>query len=100
MSDYTSWHVGMKVVCVDDQWHDPTAFGPCPLVAGVIYTVARIQPATGLYRGGCDHICVQVAEINWERGFAAPRFRPVQKRKTDISIFTAMLHDKKEHAPA
>lgn len=44
---YLDWHVGLKVVCVDNE-----------------------EP---------------------EGGWFPWRFRPVQQRKTDISIFTAML---------
>lgn len=113
MTDYTSWHVGMKVVCVVD----PDKLGRnmkrfrgahFPQVGG-IYTVREIRALS-------DRVILLLAEISNqhiagqkhsdgsyshdEPGFNIKYFRPVQKRKTDISIFTAMLHDKKEHAPA
>jgi hypothetical protein len=100
MTDYTSWHVGMKVVCVDDQFDHvlPREIGP---VAGREYTIRTISrcPNTGV-------VGIRVEEIvnpntgrnpddagNNERGFPAPRFRPVQKRKTSIEIFQRLLTD-------
>lgn len=101
MSSYLDWHVGMKVVCVDAEWHDKHPKGwPCPLVANAVYTVISIGVSRHLYRGGSGHISVQLAEVSNRStivnspdiGFAAQRFRPLVTRKTDISIFTAMLH--------
>jgi hypothetical protein len=92
--DYTSWHVGMKVVCVDDEWRDFSVVNfPCPLVAGAVYTIRSIQLTDGIYYGSRKLLTVCLNEVRnpYEAGFAAPRFRPVQTRKTDISIFTAML---------
>jgi hypothetical protein len=97
MTDYTSWHVGMKVVCVDDN-RAPH------LIAGEVYTVAKLfRGPVHSVRYGWLEDAIGVGLVEFDTGadlFDARRFRPVQKRKTDISIFTAMLHDKKEHVDA
>lgn len=89
---YLDWHVGMKVVCVDavlpGKHHKP-------LLKGSVYTIRSfwVHPTTGA-------IGITLMEIvndihpgyQMERGYAPRRFRPVETRKTDISVFTAMLH--------
>ena len=85
---YTSWHVGMKVVCVDasrDYLGQET-----PLEVGRVYRVDKIlrhMDVVGVVVGGCP---------SWHEtnAWSARRFRPVQTRQTDISVFTAMLHPK------
>lgn len=97
---YTSWHVGMKVVLIDDNWgprHD-IARGVVNPVKGVVYTVRSVQMALSGF------VCITLNEIRnpilqyrssiGERLYRAYRFRPVQTRQTDISIFTAMLSPK------
>jgi hypothetical protein len=100
---YHDWHVGMKVVCVDDDWD----FGPLPgetfPKAGAVYTIRSLS-----IEG--SEVFVQLAEIVnpvcvfediiGESEFAAVNFRPVQPRKTDISIFTAMLDSARERETA
>lgn len=46
-----------------------------------------------------SHIQRQLGE-NYEPGFGANHFRPVVERKTDISIFTAMLNPSKQGVEA
>lgn len=100
MTDYTSWHVGMKVVCVADDWEQ--VGGPERLpIKGEVYTIRSIAP-------GPDGIYVMLVEIvnepmHYRQGlcemdFHADAFRPVQRRVTDISIFTAMLNKQTEPA--
>jgi hypothetical protein len=95
---YRDWHVGMRVVCVEpDMPDDPD---PSPRCGGV-YTISNIYacPEDG-------EIMVELHELpspeteDWWAGWRAKDFRPVQRRKTDISIFNAMLHDKKERVDA
>lgn len=78
--------VGMKVVCVD-----ASSFSPgfqVPIKEGEIYTITNT-------RMGHSELLLRlkdVEESNFLTGeFYARRFRPVVSRKTDISIFTAML---------
>jgi hypothetical protein len=90
-----SFHVGQKVVCI---FHLPENLRRADAIypeKGVVYTVRG-------HAGGTDgKERVLLAEIHnvpmaWrlgfqEFGFNAEAFRPVVERKTDISIFTAML---------
>jgi len=92
-----TFRVGQKVVCVDvscryDHLRAPWNV-PVPLVKGRVYTVS------GTENGG-GHPGVYLCEVrsNWppfpngdERSFALYRFRPLIERKTDISVFKAML---------
>jgi hypothetical protein len=105
-----TFHVGQKVVCVDD---DPRSFlhAGAPgvrfsgdlngLKKGAVYTVR----AFGRYPAYPDILCVWLEEIIRptaffdEPAYVAARFRPVVERKSDISIFTAMLN-RAPRAPA
>lgn len=82
--------VGQKVVCVEGEV-DPDWHGAVPRI-GTVYTVSW----TGVSEGWDVEIIDLVelpspAEKEFERGYQASCFRPVVERKTDISIFTAML---------
>lgn len=101
-----NFHVGQKVVCVGDD----VASGPeghvvlTPIilpVKGQIYTVRSIE--IGLVKGEpclrLDEIADQTADVLadgeiWEVQivFDASDFRPLVKRKSDISQFQAMLN--------
>lgn len=100
MSDYTSWYVGMKVVCVDassNNYAPWTAIDPSMdgLQEGVVYTIRKL----GLYSG---QPCVWLTEIErrmrvghealGECGYSPRRFRKVQPRKTSIAIFHSILN--------
>lgn len=97
-----SFRVGQKVVCVDDDPHGDNGIFP---TKGKIYTIAW----SGQWRHpayGDTNPCVHLVEIKRPASkqifcvvpYLASRFRPVAERKTDISIFKAMLKDTK--APA
>jgi hypothetical protein len=96
-----NFRVGQKVVCMDAAPH--AKYSPWKVRLGAsmdglkdraIYTVRAVN----LYRG---QPCIYLAEIArsldpnipeaGEPGYSPKRFRPVVERKTDISIFTAML---------
>ncbi|RWB85945.1 MAG: hypothetical protein EOQ52_20570 [Mesorhizobium sp.] len=91
---FRDWHVGMKVVCVNNR--GARRF----LCRNTTYTIAAL--GNGLDEIGRGTIYVALAEVpmpgplNWR----AERFRPVAPRKTDISIFTAMLTDARPKVPA
>jgi len=108
--NYLDWYVGMKVVCIDIPWSPNVAFAVargCRLPeAGRIYTIRDLGVSR---RGGeviirlCEIRNPRIAVISLrasEPGFSAWRFRPLQKHKTDISIFKAMLTDTKQKVPA
>ncbi|MRX31892.1 hypothetical protein [Aminobacter sp. MDW-2] len=96
--NYTSWHVGMRVVCRDNRDFE------CWLNVDDIYTIKSIGMGMGAYKGRyTTHVVVVLAEVDnpddaffpmETPGFCAARFRPVQTRKTDISVFTSMLSPK------
>lgn len=102
---YTSWHVGMKVVCIDNgRAGEPGIWlseAERPQI-GEVYTVSRV------FIDLLDKVCVDLEEIcrdpqasafyGTHVGYGAFRFRPVQTRQTDISIFTAMLSPKHSKA--
>jgi len=88
---YRDWHVGMKVVCVDNStWEHK-------LTLNRIYTITAIGVPDF-----CDTLYVGLAETPSRSGaslhWRIERFRPVQPRQTDISMFTAMLN--KDKVPA
>lgn len=82
-----TFHVGQKVVCIDD---GPTPFlDAVPLVKGVVYTIANI----GLHADsaiGLDE--VDAGASQW----FANRFRPV--KTTNIDVFLQMLNPVREDA--
>jgi hypothetical protein len=86
---YRDWHVGMKVVCVDNSTWEHR------LKLNGVYTIAAIDTAhfdDRLYIGLVETPSKNI--LQW----LASRFRPVQPRKTDISVFTRMLN--KDKVPA
>lgn len=94
---YLNWHVGMKVVCVKKGAWSPSTPGESHPVYGGVYTIRTIECPDG-------DVFLRFAEIinpkarrdiygsQSESQYWATRFRPLFTRKTDISIFTAMLH--------
>lgn len=96
------FHVGQKVVCVDDKnWRARFFMEKLP-IQGEVYTIRGFFEAL-------DGLRIWLEEIKNEKHhyadhgfmespFLLRRFRPVHK--TDISIFTAMLNPitKKENA--
>lgn len=85
------WHVGMKVVCVNDinSVRPPTHSG---LLKNRIYTIRNFEPPPPFL----DKAQLRVEESKGV--YFCDRFRPVQPRKTDISIFTSLLLKVKEPA--
>lgn len=97
--------VGQKVVCVDDgdgggnKWANGRWLpGETPIV-GEVYTIKMMW-----IDRDSNNLIFEFFELSrpkaseeWGHkvGFGAWRFRPVVERKTDISIFTAMLNPAK-----
>lgn len=81
-----NFRVGQKVVCVDATSHSPDheSTGLC---LNAIYTVAA---AVDFYGLECVRVC-EVVSPHPADLFRACHFRPAVERKTDISVFTAML---------
>lgn len=86
-----SFHIGQKVVCVDDR---PSSSGyPAPFKKGDVFTVALVKR---MWDGvGID--LVELPRASIECGghtlYNSKRFRPITERKTDISIFKRILAD-------
>lgn len=107
---YLNWHVGMKVVCVAAQERINAIVASLPgsvyPTSGKIYTIREIRDDSPLTNGKTQ-IVVLLCEIDnshlvgrvlkpgtkcfVEPGFNPNGFRPVQTRKTDISIFNRIL---------
>lgn len=99
----TDWHVGQKVVCINDTWAHPSYVHVQnrPVVNG-IYVVRAVLIAHRV-----PHLRlreVRNPKMNWteigfaEIAFAANRFRPVvePKRKTSIEVFKKLLVTSKQ----
>ncbi len=102
----SNFRVGQKVVCVDDKWHDAHFLQhACPLELGRVYTIVDvIKSMKGIYRGVIGGRKVLLAETEnpygASIGFDQGRFRPTANRKTDISVFKAMLNPQKTEVTA
>lgn len=99
-----TFRIGQKVVCVDDAdfWSRSLVARP---VKGAVYTVrdfTRGIDANGLCGEGVLLVGVNnpLGFGGNEHGFKFARFRPIVERKTDISIFTAMLTPNKTRVKA
>lgn len=83
-----TFHVGQRVVAVrDDDDGNPTE--RMGLRRGQVYTVAEIGPfwpPRATY--GVRIVEIQLRPCDWWCAFC---FRPLDERKTDISVFTSML---------
>lgn len=106
-----TFRVGMKVVCVDDD------FAACWGLSGGSRNKPVARPVYTVRGVGQFHFRDETASAIWleeiinpiwnwtnsgrgEVGFWVGRFRPVVENKTDISIFTHMLNPSKIGADA
>jgi len=85
------FNINQKVVCVD-------ADGAPQLKLKGIYTIKDVRgPLWQGWRGdrvyGYSIFLYEAETAAGYRGFAAERFRPIQERPTDISVFKEMLID-------
>lgn len=85
-----AFYVGQKVVCVDDsKW---SYGGPWDYPRkGSVYTV---DGSAKHWSGGHGILIREIKNVycGKPQPFLASRFRPVVEKKTDISIFTALLN--------
>lgn len=95
----TNFTVGQKVVLAVPygEAEQFVAFlnGDILPVPGVVYTIKEIEPVEldGLVFIRLNEISNPIPEgKEREAAFNSSRFRPVVERKTDISIFTALLN--------
>lgn len=87
-----SFHVGQKVVCVRAPVSAP--YGPWRVHPKLneIYTVRDFKEVDSIW---LVELINDIGISGTEAGFCISRFRPIVEKKTDISIFTAMLNPKK-----
>lgn len=95
----TAFHVGQKVVCIDDSIGlDGSA---APIEEGRIYTVRGVTKGHSV-RG--EDIGLLFKEIPpmpaFPQGYSHSRFRPVVERKTSIAIFHEILHTQRVRTDA
>lgn len=95
------FHVGQKVVCVDTSGL-PSFLSK--LIKGKIYTVRGF--VLGICRDWSVGEGITLMEMKnpptpsgQENGFDPSRFRPIDDRKTDISVFTALLNPANHKEP-
>lgn len=96
------FQVGQKVVCVDDEFargnrHPDISNGRVYRVSSITSSClggqGRYVGTPGVRLEGIDyHTCDDgIICGDWHGYFGAARFRPVQTKSTDISIFKALL---------
>lgn len=115
MTLYLDWKVGDKVACIAsaERISAMQALNPgsnYPRADGV-YTIREIRDDNYI-DGRLTLLLVEIDNSHFigveteygygykEPGFPITGFRKVQPRKTDISIFTALLHDQHDKVPA
>ena len=93
--------IGQKIVCVCDDWKNPL-FG-----LSVRETGERYPVKDGVYTViGHDWLLladrpgVIIAEVNNDCIWAEQNFRPIEPRKTDISVFKKLLVSSKKKVDA
>lgn len=83
----SNFHVGQKVVCIDDTWPASSH-----MKAGEVYTVEGMYEEFLILEG----ICVG----STSRGFFRRRFKPLQKRATSMDIIRSIVLDPAKPIPA
>jgi hypothetical protein len=91
-----NFKIGQKVVCVRvGDYLSMNFFHPSPLKKGEVYTISGV----GTINEG-ESVGISLEEIVHPNGepawYLTDRFRPVQEKKTDISVFQKILNDVKQ----
>ena len=92
MEDYKTWAVGDEVECVNLSRLD---YGIVLIEVGKKYLISSISYEKSNFGGGDESILIELKGVFNSIGkpaFDVRRFRKLQKRKTDISQFQAMLN--------
>lgn len=85
-----TFQVGERIICVDDAPHPGRAWYGPRLQKGAEYTVRDYVPPHYADDGPCIRLN-EIIRLCDGIGFRASRFRPLIEKKTDISVFTALL---------
>lgn len=101
------WTVGMEVVFIGAPRESEVVGNESALNIGDVYTITELHAvnrgsklliATGeIVEMDYDALYIRVGTLIW---YLSDGFRPVQKRTTDISMFTAMLTGNREPVDA
>ena len=86
----STFRAGQKCVCIKEgNWTCPDGSGNerGDPVKGGIYTIDRIHAADVV-----GDVYLSLAECRRDSNYRSDRFRPIVTRKTNISIFTAILN--------
>ncbi len=104
-----NFHIGQKVVAVKRaDIPKPIVEGVARITAGSVLTIRAIQTmmrCVGEVQTGLifEEIRNEVINTSWglfEFDYDYRFFRPIAERKTDISVFRAMLNPSKTEVPA
>lgn len=94
------FHIGQEVVCIRDNYNAINwKFIPNKPIKGNTYIIRDIVNIKIFNRIGLIFEEIHNPVVNWadvgtmESPFCSTRFRPVIKRKTDISIFNEILNN-------
>jgi hypothetical protein len=89
------FYVGQEVICIDDSGFKDVGL-PNPPKVNCVYTISEIAKGfdgTRIADGLCFAELFNPNPFNGLNDcFVPERFRPIQKKQTDISIFTALLN--------
>lgn len=88
-----AFYRGQKVVCIDASGEPGKTWLADIPEEGQVYTVFMVFISQGELQLVLDEI---KNDAVFDHGYRAKRFRPVVERKTDISVFTAMLNPSKK----
>lgn len=101
----SEFYPNQKVVCIRAEWGKKQSsyqIRPCPINRDQIYTVRGIGFVDGVDPDGVSATIPTLYLVELQNvcpfkgidvGFSPKRFRPLEKRKTSIKIFTDMLKD-------
>ena len=92
-----AFHVGQKVVCVDDKrqhvpWADPAEVAGKTIIQGRIYVVRSHGIFDGDYCITVEGI-IRSSPFEDDAPFRASRFRPVAEKPSSIEIFRSLALD-------
>jgi hypothetical protein len=91
------FHVGQKVVCVDDKKMNAAASWSTELpTEGSVYTIRAVAIRGEEYVRLIEFLMPSMSYRGEEGWFSADRFSPIVERKNDISVFTEILRTAKE----
>lgn len=90
------FHVGQKVVCINDNFNGGFGDETDP-VKGGIYTIRDIRPWRNGHDAGFLFFEINNLARHYEGGFMecsynVKKFKPLEERKTDISSLVALLN--------